>query len=137
MIQLHKKDDPLNPKNYRPVAIVPVLSKILERAILDQITKYLDKNGLLHPNHHPYRAQHNTTTALVQMYDGWLQSVEAGQIAGVCLLDMSAAFDVVDPFILADKLALYGFDENALDWVTSYLSGRSQCVQIEGSLSRL
>ena len=84
-----------------------------------------------------YRAQHNTTTTLVQMYDGWLQAVEAGKIAGVCLLDMSAAFDVVDHSILTDKLALNGFDENALDWVTSYLSGRSQCVQIEGSLSRL
>ena len=61
VIPLHKKDDPLNPKNYRPVAIVPVLSKILERAIFDQITKYLDKNGLFHPNHHVLQspAQHN------------------------------------------------------------------------------
>ena len=137
VIPLHKKDDPLNPKNYRPVAIVPILSKILERAIFDQITKYLDHNGLLHPNHHAYRAQHNTTTALVQMYDGWLQAVEAGQMAGVCLLDMSAAFDVVDHGLLTDKLSLYGFDQNALEWVTSYLSGRTQCVLIEGSLSRL
>lgn len=71
------------------------------------------------------------------MYDGWLQALEAGQMAGVCLLDMSAAFDVVDHGLLTDKLSLYGFDHDALEWVTSYLSGRTQCVLIEGSLSRL
>ena len=137
VIPLHKSDDPLNPKNYRPVTIVPILSKILERAIFNQIIAYLDHNRLVHPNHHAYRAQHNTNTALVQMYDGWLQAAEAGQMAGVCLLDMSAAFDVVDHGLLTDKLALYGFDQNALDWLTSYLGDRSQCVLIEGCLSKL
>ena len=137
VIPLYKKEDPLNPKNYRPVAMVPILSKILERAVFNQIIAYLDHNRLLHPNHHAYRAQHNTNTALVQMYDGWLQAAEAGQMAGVCLLDMSAAFDVVDHGLLTDKLALYGFDQDAVDWVTSYLGERSQCVVIEGCLSNL
>ena len=71
------------------------------------------------------------------MYDGWLQAVEAGQLAGVCLLDMSAAFDVVDHELLQQKLALYGFEEDILNWTASYLSGRTQCVSIEGSLSQL
>ena len=71
------------------------------------------------------------------MYDGWLQAVESGQMAGVCMLDMSAAFDVVDHDLLNRKLSLYGFDENSLEWVSSYLSGRSQCVMIEGCLSKL
>ena len=52
IIPLHKKDDPLNPKNYRPVAIVPVLSKILERVVFNQLVSYLNSNNLLHPNHH-------------------------------------------------------------------------------------
>ena len=69
VVPLHKKDDPLDPKNYRPVAIVPILSKVLERVLFNQMIEYLNDNGLLHPNHHAYRAQHNTTTALVQMYD--------------------------------------------------------------------
>ena len=137
MIPLHKKDDLLNPKNYRPVAIVPIFSKILERIVFNQIITYLNDNELLHPNHHAYRAQHNTTTAMIQMYDGWLQAVESGQLAGVCLLDMSAAFDVVDHELLAEKLSLYGFDDESLEWVTSYLGGRSQCVLIEGCLSKL
>ena len=71
------------------------------------------------------------------MYDSWLQSVESGQLAGVCLLDMSAAFDVVDHELLLQKLSLYGLDDNILCWINSYLSDRSQCVIIEGSLSKL
>ena len=58
-------------------------------------------------------------------------------MAGVCMLDMSAAFDVVDHDLLNRKLSLYGFDEASLEWVSSYLGGRSQCVMIEGCLSKL
>ena len=137
VVPLHKKDDPLNPKNYRPVAIVPIMSKILEIVIFNQVIEYLNTNNLLHPNHHAYRAQHNTTTALIQMYDGWLQAVESGQLAGVCMLDMSAAFDVLDHELLLQKLSLYGFDESILGWTESYLHGRSQCVVINGSLSKM
>ena len=106
---LHKKEDPLNLKNYRPVAIIPILSKVLERVIFNQMIEYLNVNNLLHLNHHAYRTQLNTTTALIQMYDGWLQAVESDQLAGVCMLDMSSAFDLVDHNLLIQKLALYGF----------------------------
>ena len=51
IIPLHKTDDLLNPKNYRPVAIIPILSKILEKVISNQMTKYLTENALIHPNH--------------------------------------------------------------------------------------
>ena len=64
IIPLHKKGDTLDPKNYRPVALLPVLSKVLERIIFDQIMAYLNNYDLLHPNQHAYRANHNTTTAL-------------------------------------------------------------------------
>ena len=71
------------------------------------------------------------------MYDTWLEAVEAGNMAGVGFLDMSAAFDVVDHSLLLQKLALYGFQDDMLGWIYSYLSDRFQCVSIEGSLSRL
>ena len=136
VVPLYKKDDPLNPKNYRPVAIVPILSKILERVIFNQMIEYLTSNGILHPNHHAFRQNHNTTTAMIQMYDSWLQAIESGQIAGVCMLDMSAAFDLVNHDLLLQKLQLYGFDVKMLDWIRSYLTGRSQCVVINGTLSK-
>ena len=120
IIPLHKKDDPLNPKNYRPVTIVPILSKILERVVFNQLSSYLNSNHLLHPNHHAYRSGHNTTTALIQMYDGWLKAVEGGPLAGARLLDMSAAFDVVDHDLPLEKLSLYGLDTGSKGWIRSY-----------------
>ena len=58
-------------------------------------------------------------------------------MAAVCMIDMSAAFDVVDTSILLDKLKLYGLDKNSIQWIWSYLTYRSQAVYIEGSLSNL
>ena len=67
VVPLLKKGDPLVPSNYRPVALLPIFSKILEKVAFLQLVKYLDSNGLLHPNHHGSRIGHNTATALLQM----------------------------------------------------------------------
>ena len=135
VVPLLKKGDPLTPKNYRPVALLPILSKILEKAVFLQLVEYLDSNGLLHPNHHGSRKYHNTATALVQMYDQWLEEVEEGNMVGVMMIDLSAAFDMVDHKLLVEKLQLFGLDENALKWVGSYLGERSQSVCVDGCLS--
>ena len=71
------------------------------------------------------------------MYDTWVGAVDEGELSGACLLDMSAAFDIVDHPLLLQKLALYGFDDGSLEWIHSYLSNRRQCVSISGSLSKL
>ena len=71
------------------------------------------------------------------MYDTWLDALEGGELAGVCMVDMSAAFDLVDNEILLQKLKLYGFDENTLQWTCSYLTHRSQGVYIDGAMSSL
>ena len=89
------------------------------------------------PNHHAYRSFHSTTTAMLQMYDTWLNNLEKGELAGVCMVDMSAAFDVVDNELLLAKMKLYGFDRNSVQWAWSYLTYRSQGVYIEGSMSKL
>ena len=135
VIPLFKKDDPLLPKNYRPVAILCIVSKVIERAVFLQIVEYMSTNDLFHPNHHGFRAFHSTTTAMIQMYDNWVQAEDRGELAGVCMLDMSAAFDVVDHDLLIQKLKLYGFDDSSLKWMRDYLSGRSQAVYIDGFLS--
>ena len=135
VIPLLKKDDPLLPKNYRPVAILCILSKVIERVVFLQIVEYMNSNNLFHPNHHGFRAHHSPTSAMIQMYDTWVQAVDKGELTGVCMLDMSAAFDVVDHSILLDKLKLYGFDVKALSWIEDYLFGRTQAVYIDGALS--
>ena len=135
VIPLLKKGDPLEPKNYRPVAILCILSKVIERIIFIQIVEFMNSNECFHPNHHGFRAHHSTSTAMIQMYDTWVQAVDKRELAGVCMLDMSAAFDVVNHDILLNKLKLYGFDVDALELMRNYLSGRTQAVYIDGSLS--
>ena len=82
---------------------------------------------------------HSTTTYLIQMYDAWVEGVDQGQHTdtGACFLDLSAVFDVVDHPLLVEKLRLFGFTEESLSWVTSYLSDRSQTVYIEGFFSKI
>ena len=135
VIPLFKKDDPVNPKNYRPVAMLPIISKVLERIVFNQITDYMETNCLMHPNHHGFRSGHSTVTCLIQMYDKWVEAIEQNDYTGVCFLDLSAAFDMVDHSLLVQKLSLYGFDIKSLNWMTSYLQNRKQTVCIEGKLS--
>ena len=136
VVPLYKgKGCKLDPKNYRPVAILPILSKVLERAMFQQLVNFMDSNNFFNPNHHAYRSFHSTTTAMLQMYTTWLEAIEQGDMAAVCMIDMSAAFDVVDTTLLLEKMRMYGFDRNAVQWTWSYLTYRSQSVYIEGSLS--
>ena len=138
VVPLYKgKGSKFEAKNYRPVAILPILSKVLERAMFKQVTSHMDDNKLFNPSHHAYRSCHSTTTAMIQMYDTWLEAVEQGNLAGVCLVDMSAAFDVVDTKLLLEKMKLYGFDKDAVQWMWSYLTYCSQGVYMEGSMSKL
>ena len=69
------------------------------------------------------------------MYDTWITAMEKNEISAVIMLDMSAAFDVVDTSILLGKMKIYGFDESSIEWFQSYMTGRSQKVYIDGHLS--
>ena len=133
---LKGKDSPTaEPKSYRPVALLPVMSKVLERVVATQLVAYLEQHRLLHPQHHGYRSHHSTTTAMLAMYDTWVDAAEHGKLAAVTMIDMSAAFDVVDTSILLAKARLYGVTRETEQWLWSYLTGRSQCVTIGGSTS--
>ena len=135
VLPLHKKLDHLERKNYRPVAILSPLSKVLEKIVYEQIYSYFSSNHLFHPNLHGYRKHRSTQTALLQMYDRWVRAASDGKLSGVVLLDLSAAFDLVDPDLLLQKLKAYGFDDDILLWVESYLSDRYQAVWIDHALS--
>ena len=135
VIPIHKKGDKIQRKNYRPVSILSPVSKVLEKVVYEQIYSYFDRNHIFHPNLHGYRANRSTQTALLQMYDRWVRAANEGQLSGIVLLDLSSAFDLVDPELLLQKLKIYKFDEDILNWVKSYLANRSQAVWIDNSLS--
>ena len=102
-----------------------------------QVEEYLYSHKLLHPHSHAYRKGHNTTTALASMYDIWTRSVDAGKSTADIVLDMSAAFDIIDRKLLLKKLSLMDFNENIVKWLDSYLSNRSQSICINGVLCKL
>ena len=137
VIPLLKRGDPLQPQNYRPVALLPIMSKVLEKIVFKQVMNYVEGNNILHPSHHGSRPYHNTCTALIEMHNSWIESVERGEMTGVVLLDLSAAFDLVDSGLLIRKLELMGFEKDTLIWFKSYLDGRQQCVYVDGQLSDL
>ena len=103
VIPLHKKECKLDRKNYRPVAILSPLSKILEKIAYEQLYVYFNKNKIFDPNLHGYRQHRSTQTALMVMYDRWVKAAAVGQVSGAVLLDLSAAFDLVDPELLLER----------------------------------
>ena len=135
VLPLHKKGDVCEIKNYRPVSILSPISKVLEKIVYDHIYSYFSRNKLFHENLHGYRGNRSTQTALLQMYDRWIRSVHEGKLSGVVMLDLSSAFDLVDPQLLIEKLKIYRFDGYILSWVKSYISNRSQAVWIDSALS--
>ena len=127
--------DKLLPKSYRPVALLPVLSKVLEKVVFGQLVEYMEKNQLVHPNLHGSRPGHSTATALTQLYDNWVEEIEKGNMVGVLLCDQSAAFDLCDHYLLKEKLRLMGVDVSTVEWISSYLSDRKQSCFVDGNLS--
>ena len=127
--------DPLLSKSYRPVALLPILSKIMDKLVFSQLSKYLEENNIIHPNLHGSIPGHSTATALIQLYDRWVEEVEDDKMVGVLLCDQSAAFDLCDHNILVQKLRLMGVEDSAAAWILSYLSDRKQSCFIDGHLS--
>ena len=134
---LHKKQDKLLPKNYRPVSHLVEVGQLIEQAVYFQVVEHFQKNNLFHRNHHGGLANHSTATALIQVYDKFLDAAERKKLTAALLLDQSAAYDLLDHLILLKKLALYGFQEESVQWFQSYLSGRSQSVQVEAQQSTI
>ena len=135
VLPLYKKGDKLERKNYRPVSILSLVSKVLEKVVYEQIYSYFSRNKIFHPNLHGYRSNRSTQTALLQMYDRWVRASSAGNLSGIVLLDLSAAFDLVDPELLIKKLRIYKFDNDILEWIKSYLTNRHQAVWVDNILS--
>ena len=117
------------------MAILFPLGKILEKGFYEQLYEYLMDNKIFDPKLHGYRQHRSNQTALMVMYDRWVQAAAAGQVSGAVLLDLSAAFDLVDPELLIKKLKIYGLEENYLSWIESYLTDRHQAVWVNHTLS--
>ena len=135
VVPLHKSGPPDQVNNYRPISILPVVSKILEKEVHKQLYSYLIDNNLLNPCQHGFRSKRSTHTALINVVDQWLNSIDKGQVTAVVFLDLSKAFDSVKHDILKAKLQVLGVNGIDLEWYNSYLSCCNQRVCYNGVLS--
>jgi hypothetical protein len=121
--------------NYRPVSSLPFLSKIIEKAIAEQLTSHLDAVNGLDPHQSAYRSHHSCETAITYLLNSVFSAADKQRVTVLVLLDLTAAFDCVDHNILCEKLSALGVQGNALNWFVSYLTGRTQSVIIHSTQS--
>ena len=125
---LYKAKDLMFFNNYRPISLLSVFSKILERLMYNRLLKFIDKNNLFNEFQFGFRNNHSTFMALIVLVENLVTALDNGNCAVGLFLDFQKAFDTVDHCILLDKLSFYGVRGIARDWFYSYLSDRSQSV---------
>jgi len=135
LVALYKKGCKTDPKNYRPVSLLPLLSKIFEKVVHLQTEKFLSDNNILYKNQSGFRPLHSTETCLTHLSDQILEKCDKGCYTGMILIDLQKAFDTLDHNLLLDKLGLLNFSSNTISWFKSYLSNRTFLVNVESTFS--
>ena len=125
---IYKKGNTMEVGNYRPVSVLPIMSKVFEKEIINQISPYFDT--LLHPCVSGFRKGYSCETVLVKMVESIKCSLDKGKIVCGVLMDLSRAFDCVPHKLLIAKFRAYGVSVSACDVITSYLTDRRQRVKI-------
>ena len=120
-----------NISNYRPISILPVFSKVLERIMYNRVYNHLNSKGLLHEKQFGFQRNNSTEHAIFQLTRDIASSFEKGEYTLGVFIDLSKAFDTVDHQILIKKLQYYGIDGTALEWFKSYLSNRKQYISTQ------
>ena len=120
MIPLPKSTDKTNPTSYRPISLLSVLSKLLEKHVHIYLSDYFSCN-----------------TALIRLTNSWLTAMNKSEVSGVVFLDLKKAFDLVDHDILLKKFAIYLKNSSSPPYLKSYLHNRTQCVLLNGSYSSI
>ena len=130
-----KEGDHEQANNNRPISLLPVLSKVCERVVHNQLTSYLQSNDTLSKSQSGNKRWHSCETSVIETTDTILNAIDKKKLTAVVLLDMSKAFDSVNHDTLILKLQDVGISSDTLQWFRSYLSNRSQVVRIYSTLS--
>ena len=135
VIPLFKKGDEHIIDNYRPISLLPVISKVFEKIVFDQLYQYFTDNDLIFTSQYGFRKLHSTELASIELIDRIAQYMDSGKLPLSIFLDLSKAFDTLDHSILLDKLKFYGISKTPLKWFQSYLRSRQQFVEFDGTCS--
>ena len=129
IIPIPKSKDPKSFSQYRPISILPFLSKVLERIVSEQLNQYLLENRILSQFQSGFRSGHSTVTALIKVCDDIRFNMEKQNLTIIALLDFSNAFNTVDTDLLIAVLQSINISSEATGWFRNYLSNRRQYVQ--------
>jgi hypothetical protein len=124
-----------SPNSYRPISLTCVCCKILERIIKSRITSFLENNCLLTDCQHGFRANRSCLTNLLLSFESWSKALDSRHAVDIIYIDFRKAFDSVPHKRLLYKLQTYGIDGQLLKWLESFITGRTQRVCLNGTLS--
>ena len=131
---LYKKGKKTDPKNYRPISLLPVISKTLEKVIHDQTMDFVTRKNILYKFQSGFRKFHSTDSYLY-FQDKVSKGSDSGLLTGMILIDLQKAFDTIDHKILTEKMKCMGFSNGVTKWFECYLSKRMFSVHVENSFS--
>ena len=134
---IYKKRDKTNFNNYRPISILPTISKVFERVIHIQLYDYFCKNNLLCEQQYGFRSKHSTELATIKLVDYLVKNMDENFIPCAIYLDLSKAFDTLNFDILVNKLKFYGIVGTPSKLLDNYLKTRHQFVDFKNTKSDL
>ena len=129
---LYKKGDNFCLNNYRPISLLPTISKNFERAMFTQLYSYLNANNLLSEQQYGFRSQHSTELACIKLVDyitTEMDNIKKIKSSTAIFLDLSKAFETLNFNILLNKLQYYGIHGISLSLIRSYFTNRFQYLQ--------
>lgn len=135
VIPLPKTSNPTSFSQYRPISILPILSKVIEHFVNHRLSSHLNRHNLFNPLQSGFRPGHSTVTALVKVTDDIRHNIQNKMLTILVLLDFSSAFNTVDFDILIGIFQNLNFSPNAILWFHAYLFGRRQRVKADDHFS--
>ena len=131
---MYKKGSLTEASNYRPISLLPLISKVIEKVIHDQTSTFLNSRNLLYNYQSGFRKNHSTDFCLSFLNDKILKGFDQGLITGMILIDLQKAFNTINHDILPQYL--YVFSKHSVNWFRSYLINKTFLVNLGNAFSQ-
>jgi hypothetical protein len=137
IIPIHKKALKSKVSNYRPVSMLSSPDKVMESIVCGKLVEFLENNSIFSQHQFGFRKKRSTVAQLLLTYEDWTRAVDSGFLVDVFFIDITKAFDTVSHVKLVKTLQNLGIDGTLRSWISDYLRGRKQHVQVDKSTSSL
>ena len=137
VVPIYKKGERNQPGNYRPISLLSIFDKIMEKLMCKRLSDFLENNNILYEYQFGFRKNYSTSHAVMEVMDNIYQNWDNHELTIGIFLDLQKAFDTVNHDILLKKLEIYGIRGIVLKWFTSYLNNRKQYTVLQNFESEL